>query len=211
MLAAGVLLVIGLVVLLGSWRSALVAAVAIALSLLAAVLVLNLRGVNLNMLVLAGLLAAIGAVVHDAILTASTIRRRIDDAWRGPTRRHSGRIILEAVVETRRPMIYATLIIVIAVMPILFMQGLSAAFFEPLIWSYIAAVVAAMVVSLVVAPALSLMLLPPSLGGGQRAPAPAPSPVPALLAPCCACTNAGSARQFVRPRFHSGLQSWRLA
>ena len=183
LLAAGVLLVIGLVVLLGSWQSALVAGVTIALSLLAALLVLNLRGINFNMLVLAGLLAAIGAVVHDAILTASTIRRRIDDAWRGPTRRHSGRIILEAVVETRRPMMYATLITVIAVIPILFMQGLSAAFFGPLIWSYIAAVVAAMVVSLVVAPALSLMLLPPSLGGGQQAPAPAPSPVPALLAP----------------------------
>ena len=183
LLAAGVLLAIALAVLLGSWQSTLVAAVSIVLSLFTALLVLNLRGVSLNMLVLAGLLAAIGAVVHDAILTVSTIRRRIDDARRGASRTHSGRIVLEAVVETQRPMMFATLIIVIAVAPVLFMQGLSAQFFEPLIWSYIVAVVAAMVVSVVVAPALSLMLLPPSLGGGRQASARAPAAAPKPLAP----------------------------
>ena len=183
LLAAGVLLAIALAVLLGSWQSTLVAAVSIVLSLFTALLVLNLRGVSLNMLVLAGLLAAIGAVVHEAILTVSTIRRRIDDARRGASRTHNGRIVLDAVAETQRPMMFATLIIVIAVAPVLFMRGLSAQFFEPLIWSYIVAVVAAMVVSVVVAPALSLMLLPSSLGGGRQASAPAPAAAPKPLAP----------------------------
>jgi Cu/Ag efflux pump CusA len=181
LLASAVLLTIVLLALLGSWQTVLVAAVAIAMSIVTALLVLNLRGVELNMLVLAGLLAAIGAVVHDAVLTASTIRRRIDDASRGTARRGSGRIVLAAVVETRRPMMFATLIIIVAVIPILFMKGLAAAFFQPLVWSYIAAVVAAMIVSIVVTPALSLMLLPASLGG-QLQPL-APAPVPTLLAP----------------------------
>jgi Cu/Ag efflux pump CusA len=183
LLAAAILLAIGLAMLLGSWQSAVAAAVTIALSLLAALLVLNLRGVHLNMLVLAGLLAAIGAVVHDAILVVATIRRRIDEARSGAIRKPSPRIILEAAIETRRPMMFATLIIVIAVVPLLFMQGLAAAFFEPLVWSYIVAVVAATVVSLIVAPALSLLLLPRSLGGGQRAPQAQPVPAPRLIAP----------------------------
>ena len=183
LLAAAVLLAIGLVVLLGSWQSAVVAAVTIALSLLTALLLLNLRGVNLNMLVLAGLLAAIAAVVHDAILVADTIRRRVDEARRSVTRKSSTRTVLEAAVETRRPMAFATLIIVIAVVPLLFMQGLAAAFFEPLVWSYIVAVVAGAVMSLIVAPALSLLLLPRPLGGGQQAPEPQPAPAPRLITP----------------------------
>jgi CzcA family heavy metal efflux pump len=168
LVAAAALLAVGLAVLLGSWRSAVVAAISIGLSLLAALLVLSVRGVNVNMLVMAGLLAAVGAVVHDAILTVTSIRRRIDDARSAATSRHSGGVILEAAIETRRPMMYATLIIVIAVVPFLFMQGLSAAFFEPLIWSYILAVVSAMVMSFVVAPALSLLLLPAALGGDRQ-------------------------------------------
>ena len=183
LLTAAVLLAIGLAVLLGSWQSAVVAAVTIALSLLAALLVLNLRGVNVNMLVLAGLLAAIAAVVHDAALVVATIRRRVDEARISATRRSSTQVILDAAIETRRPMMFATLILVIAVVPFLFMQGLAAAFFEPLVWAYIVAVVAATLVSLMVAPALSLLLLPRSLGGGQRAsqPAPAPRPIAPLL------------------------------
>jgi Cu/Ag efflux pump CusA len=78
-------------------------------------------------------------------------------------------------------MMFATLILVIAVVPLLFMQGLAAAFFEPLVWAYIVAVVAATLVSLIVAPALSLLLLPRSLGGGQRASQSAPAP--RLIAP----------------------------
>jgi CzcA family heavy metal efflux pump len=181
LLAAAVLLAIGLAVLLGSWQSAVVAAVTIALSLLAALLVLNLRGVNVNMLVLAGLLAAIAAVVHDVALVVATIRRRVDEARISATRRSSTQVILDAAIETRRPMMFATLILVIAVVPLLFMQGLAAAFFEPLVWAYIVAVVAATLVSLIVAPALSLLLLPRSLGGGQRASQSAPAP--RLIAP----------------------------
>jgi CzcA family heavy metal efflux pump len=183
LLAAAVLLAIGLAMLLGSWQSAVVAAVTIALSLLAALLVLNLRGVHVNMLVLAGLLAAIAAVVHDAVLVVATIRRRVDEARSSATRRPSTRIILDAAVETRRPMMFATLIIVIAVVPLLFMQGLAAAFFEPLVWSYIVAVVAATLVSLIVTPALSLLLLPRLLGGAQRAPESQPAPASRLIAP----------------------------
>lgn len=183
LLAAAVLIALGLTGLLGGWRSTSIAAVTIALSLLAAVLVLNLRGVHINMLVLAGLMAALGAVVHEAVLLAATIGRRVDDARNGVARRSSTRIILDAALETRRPMMFATVIIVTAAAPLLFMHGLAAAFFEPLVWSYILAVVAAALIAFVVAPALALLLLPRVLGNGQRGSQTEAARLPRLVAP----------------------------
>jgi Cu/Ag efflux pump CusA len=121
-------------------------------------------------------------VVHEAVLLAATIRRRVDEAQAGAARRSSTRIILDAALETRRPMMFATLIIITAAAPLLFMQGLAAAFFEPLVWSYIVAVVAAAVVALVVAPALALLLLPRFVAGGQRVSEAVPARAPVLVA-----------------------------
>ena len=59
----------------------------------------------------------------------------------------------------RSPIVYATLIVVVAVVPVFFLEGLSGAFFEPLALSYALAVLASMVVALTVTPALSLILL----------------------------------------------------
>ena len=77
----------------------------------------------------------------------------------GGTAGRPRRIILEASLEIRSAIVYATLIIVLAVMPVFFMGGLSGAFFEPLALSYALALLASMVVALTVTPALCLMLL----------------------------------------------------
>jgi Cu/Ag efflux pump CusA len=69
------------------------------------------------------------------------------------------RIILEASLEVRGAIIYATLIEVLAIMPVFFMQGLSGAFFKPLALSYALALLVSMVVALTVTPAMSLILL----------------------------------------------------
>jgi Cu/Ag efflux pump CusA len=63
------------------------------------------------------------------------------------------------MLETRRPMLYASLIVVLAVVPVLFMQSRSAAFFAPMAWAYIAAVAVSMLVALIVTPALAALLL----------------------------------------------------
>ena len=68
-------------------------------------------------------------------------------------------LIYETTLETRRAVIYATLIVILAVTPVFFMGGVSGAFFAPLAFSYVLAVVASMVVALTVTPALSLLLL----------------------------------------------------
>jgi Cu/Ag efflux pump CusA len=166
MLIAGALLVVSLFALLQGWRAALIAALVVPLSLLAAVLALRQFGVGINMMVVAGLLTAIGVVVHDAILQADTIAHRLhEDHGGGAT--GAGSRILAATLEVQRAMLPATLILLLAVAPVLFAQGLSAALFKPLVLSYGAALLASAVVAVTVTPALTLLLVP------AKAPTPA--------------------------------------
>ena len=164
---AYLLLLAALFTLMGSWRAALVAALVVPLSLFSAGLVLHLRGVNLNMMVVAGLLLAIVVVVDDAVHDVGNILRRFRRARDEGNTESTGGLIISAVMEVRRPMLFATIIIVLATVPVFFMSGASAAFFEPLAWSYILAVVASTVVALVATPALAVLLLDgaPVVGG----------------------------------------------
>ena len=154
MVIGSLLVVLILVVFLFEWRTALISLVSIPLSLMAAALVLALRGATINTMVLAGLVIAIGVVVDDAIIDVENIWRRLRQR-----RLSIPRTVLEASLEVRRPIVYATLINVVAVVPIFFMEGLSGAFFAPLALSYALAVAASMVVALTVTPAMSLILL----------------------------------------------------
>src|SRR4029079_14218272 len=80
-------------------------------------------------------------------------------ARREGDRRSTARIILDASLEVRAPIVYATLIVVTAVVPVLFMQGLTGSFFKPLIAAYVLAIAASLIVAMTVTPALCLILL----------------------------------------------------
>src|SRR6185295_1321795 len=75
------------------------------------------------------------------------------------SRRSTASIILEASLEVRSPIVYATLIIVAAAVPIFLLPGLTGSFFRPLAVSYTLAIIASMAVALTVTPALALILL----------------------------------------------------
>jgi CzcA family heavy metal efflux pump len=152
-----VVAVIGIFVL--EWRVALISVLAIPLSLVAALLVLYLRETTINVMVLAGLVVALGSVVDDAIIDIENIMRRLRQHRREGSSKSTAAIILDASVEIRSAVVFATLIVVIAVMPVFFMGGLSGAFFEPLATSYILAELASMAVAMTVTPALALMFL----------------------------------------------------
>ncbi len=138
---------------------ALISLVAIPLSLGAALLVLYLRGTTINTMVLAGFVVALGSIVDDAIIDVENIVRRLREHRRQGGTQSTASIILDASLEIRSPIVYATLIIILAVVPVFFMGGLSGAFFEPLALSYTLSLLASMVVALTVTPALCLMLL----------------------------------------------------
>ena len=117
-LVLGFLLVVVILALfLFEWRVALISLVTIPLSLMAALLVLHWRGATINTMTLAGLVIALGAVVDDAIIDVENIVRRLRQHGRRAAAGSTAAVILEASLEVRSPIVYATLIIVAAAMP----------------------------------------------------------------------------------------------
>ncbi len=158
-LIGAVLFLAVLIAFFAYWRTAVIAAITVPLALIAAALVLNLRGATVNLLVIAGLALGLVVIVDDAVAdvaaVAQSLRRRRQNGSGVP----AWRTILEAALQLRTPLLYATAIAVAAIVPLLFTEGLAGAFLPPLLTSYVLAVVASLVVSLTVAPALSLLLL----------------------------------------------------
>jgi Cu/Ag efflux pump CusA len=151
-----------------------VSLIAIPLSLIAALLVLDLYGTTINVMLLAGFVVAVGVVVDDAIIDAENITRRLREHRGSDDGRSVARVILDAVMEVRSSITYATLIILVAVAPVLLLTGLSGSFFQPLVLGYGLAVLASMLVALTVTPALCLLLL-------RNAPLDRQSPLLAVL------------------------------
>jgi CzcA family heavy metal efflux pump len=159
-LALGCLLVVlVLLAFLFEWRTAVISLVAIPLSLLTAALVLSARGATINTMILAGLVISVGVVVDDAIIDVENIVRRLRQHRREGSPKSTATVILESSLEVRSAIIYATLIDVVAITPVLFIEGVAGAFFRPLVISYGLAVLASMLVALTVTPALAFILL----------------------------------------------------
>lgn len=159
MIGAG-LLVLMLIAFFFQWRTLLISLVAIPLSLVAAMFVLHLIGMTVNTMVLGGLLIAVAVVVDDAIIGVDKITRRLREQHAAGSSKSAVELVLESLAELHSALIFATLIILLSVMPIFFMEGLSGAFFRPLAVAYALAVLASLLVALTVTPALSMFLLP---------------------------------------------------
>jgi CzcA family heavy metal efflux pump len=155
----GVLVTLVLVTFLRHGRGALVGMVAIPLSLVTALLVLNVLGVTINTMIVAGLAVALGAVIDDAIVDVENILRRLRENHAAGRPQPAARMILAAALETRGPLVYATAIVLLAAAPVLLMAGLSGGLYRPLAIAYGLALLASMAVALTVTPALGLILL----------------------------------------------------
>ena len=160
LLIGALLVILVLFVFLFEWRTAVISAVAIPLSLTAAGLVLYWRGDSINVMVLAGLVISLGVVVDDAIIDIENIWRRLRQNRREGGVRPAAKVIVEASLEVRSSIVYATMIILIALVPIFLLSGLTGTFFRPLVLSYGLAVGASLLVALTITPALSMILLP---------------------------------------------------
>jgi len=159
LLIGGVLVILILLFFLYEWRVALISATIIPLSLMASLLVLNLRDVPINVMTLAGLSIAIGAVVDDAIVDVENIVRRLRRLRKEGSTQSTAHIVLEASIEVRGAIVYASLIEISALMPVFFLQGLSGAFFFPLATAYVVAGLVSPIIALTVTPAMVYILL----------------------------------------------------
>ena len=149
-----ILLALVLGAFLFRWQTALVGLVAVPLSVLAALLVLWAYGSTLNAMILAGLAAAVLLVIDDAVVSVEHAARRLSAGNGQPV----AKTVLDAVLEMRRPTLYATLIVGLAVLPVFFLERLSGAFFPDIAAAFLLALVASMLVALTVTPALAVLL-----------------------------------------------------
>jgi CzcA family heavy metal efflux pump len=154
-----ILVVVVLFLFLFNLRTAAISFTAIPLSLLAAVIILEQLGLSLNTMVLSGLAIAIGEVVDDAVIYVENIFRRLRENNRATDPRPTAQILLDASVEVRGAVIYATFCVILVFFPLLTLSGVAGRLFSPLGIAYIMAVVASLLVALTVTPALCFLLL----------------------------------------------------
>ena len=156
---AAILILAVLFLFLRDWRSALITFLAIPLSLLAAVAVLERMGQTLNTMTLGGFAVALGVLVDDAIIGIENILRRLAENAKLASPRPQIQVIAEATLEVRGPVVYATLVVIAIFLPQLFSTTVEGKFVGPLALAFILAVVASLLVALTAAPALSALML----------------------------------------------------
>jgi CzcA family heavy metal efflux pump len=167
LIAGAVLLIAALGGLLHGWRSGVIAVFTIPISLAAALLVLDVRGETVNLMIVAGLVIALAILVDDAVASTRTIADRVRADREAGLETPAHTLVLDAAVEARRGIVYATLITLLPLIPYLFSEGVDQAVAEPLVLSLVFALVASLVVSVTVTPALSMLLLTRGDGAGS--------------------------------------------
>jgi multidrug efflux pump subunit AcrB len=150
---AAVLTGLMILLFLGSWRSTIIIAVSIPLSILTSVIVLGLIGQTINIMTLGGLALAVGILVDDATVTIENIERYLElghdlhDA------------ILEGAAQISVPALVSTLCICIVFLPMFFLSGVSRYLFVPLAESVVFAMLASYVLSRTLVPTMAMYLL----------------------------------------------------
>src|SRR5439155_8485231 len=156
LLVGAVLVVALLLVTLRDWRGALISFSSIPVSLLATVWFLMSRGISLNTMSLGGLVVALGVVVDDAVIDVENITRRRREAPPGTDGRQ---LFIDASLEVRRPVFYATAAVAVAFLPIFMLSGLQGSFFRPLATAFMVAVGLSLLVAMSATPALCALLM----------------------------------------------------
>src|SRR5487761_460582 len=166
LLIGGLLVIAVLFLFLFNLRTAAISCAASPLSLLGGVVVLEHFGLSLNTMTLGGLAIAIGEVVDDAVIDVENISRRLRQNRRAPVQQPAIRVVLDASIEVRSAVVYATFAVILGFVPGLTLSGLAGQIFAPLAVAYICALLASLLVALTVTPALAFLLL-----GNQDLPA----------------------------------------
>jgi len=158
----GLLVVVIVLFFLANLRAAAITLTAMPLSLAAAVLVLRAFGATINTMTLGGMAIAIGALVDDAIIDVENVVRRLrENVHKPPNEQQStAAVVLDATLEIRTSIVFATIIIVLVFLPVFGLAGVEGRLLTPLALAYIISLLASLVVAVVVTPALGFIFLP---------------------------------------------------
>ncbi|MGH9595429.1 MAG: efflux RND transporter permease subunit, partial [Edaphobacter sp.] len=150
---AAVLTGLMILLFLGSWRSTIIIAISIPLSILASIIVLGMIGQTINIMTLGGLALAVGILVDDATVTIENIERYLEEGHD----LHSA--ILEGAAQIAVPAFVSTLCICIVFLPMFFLSGVSRYLFVPLAEAVVFAMLASYILSRTLVPTMAMYLL----------------------------------------------------
>jgi multidrug efflux pump subunit AcrB len=151
-----------ILIFLGSWRSTLIIAISIPLSILTSVIVLSFLHETINIMTLGGLALAVGILVDDATVTIENIERHLEEG----AELHDG--ILDGAAQIAVPALVSTLCICIVFLPMFFLSGVARYLFVPLAEAVIFAMIASYILSRTLVPTLAMYLLKAKEHAGQQ-------------------------------------------
>lgn len=157
----GIFVAIILFLFLLNVRTTLISLIAIPLSLLLSLITLKLMGLTINTMSLGGMAIAIGALVDDAIIDVENVLKRLKQNHRKPEGEKEAalKVIYKASVEIRSSIVQATLIIIVAFVPLFFLAGMEGRMLKPLGITFIVSLLASLVVALTLTPVLASYML----------------------------------------------------
>ena len=150
---AAVLTGLMILLFLGSWRSTVIIAVSIPLSILSSIILLGVLGQTINIMTLSGLALAVGILVDDATVTIENIERYLEEGNELNT------AILEGAAQISVPALVSTLCICIVFLPMFFLSGVAKYLFVPLAEAVVFAMIASYILSRTLVPTMSMYLL----------------------------------------------------
>lgn len=170
LLEAVVIVAIVLMLFLMNVRTTIITLTALPVSLAIGLLMMDWFNLGLNVMSLGGLTVAIGVLVDDAIIDVENVFRRLkqNNSLPNESKRQFVEVIFDASNEIRPAMVFATVIIVLVFVPLLFLQGLEGKFFQPLALTYMISIIASLLVALTLTPALCKILLGSKVGMGHE-------------------------------------------
>ena len=162
---AACLTAVMILIFLGSWRSTLIIAVSIPLSILTSLLTLSALGETINIMTLGGLALAVGILVDDATVEIENINRNLEQG------KAIEQAILDGAAQIAVPALVATISICIVFVPMFFLSGVAKYLFVPLAEAVVFAMLASYLLSRTVVPTMAKYLLrehDPEEGGRKR-------------------------------------------
>ncbi len=161
LLEGGIFVSIVLFLFLLNFRTTLISLTAIPISLLLSLITLKLMGLTLNTMSLGGMAIAIGVLVDDAIIDVENVLKRLKQNYRKKAgdRENPITVIYNASVEIRSSIVQATMIIIIAFIPLFFLSGMEGRMLRPLGLTFIVSLFSSLMVAISLTPVMSSYLL----------------------------------------------------
>ena len=161
LIEGAVLVIVILFLFLGSFRTTVISVIAIPLSLLGTIIVMNFFGININTMTLGGMCIAIGSLVDDAIIDVENVYKRLRQNHRKPKEEQQStwNVVFNGSIEIRASILNATFIIIAAFVPLFFLSGMEGRMLKPLGIAYIVSLFMSLIVAMTVTPLLCKLML----------------------------------------------------